>query len=143
MVHTNQQLTPVQKLQYLRNSLSDEPEAFIRHLCVTNKNYEPAWQLLCKRYDNNRAIAQEITQKFWSLSTVGLNDHLGLKHLLDNTSQLLAGIKMCKQEHKICKYYHDHEYRRILGHYSPEFGKVVVDTTITRGRVDGIAIRPD
>src|SRR5277367_1523036 len=46
MVHHRSNLTSVQKLQYLKGSLSDEPLRLIQSLQVTEANYAEAWDRL-------------------------------------------------------------------------------------------------
>lgn len=52
IVHENVNLTPVQKLQYLRSSLTDEAAQLIQALETTSQNYEVVCALLVERYDN-------------------------------------------------------------------------------------------
>ena len=55
-VDANTSLSNIQKLQYLKTSLRDEPAQFLSHLPTSNNNYEVAMKLLEDRYDNTRMI---------------------------------------------------------------------------------------
>lgn len=55
-VHNNNKLCRVQKLHYLKTSLSDEASQLIQHLQLCNENYEPAWELLVQRYENKKVL---------------------------------------------------------------------------------------
>ena len=55
-VDANTSLGNIQKLQYLKTSLRDEPAQLLSHLPASNNNYEVAMKLLEDRYDNTRMI---------------------------------------------------------------------------------------
>lgn len=93
MVHTNAQLTGVQRLQYLRNSIKGEAERIINHLPMKDENYDTAWKLLCERYDNNRAIAHDMMQQFWEIQPCSKNDVIGMKRIVETTNQFLASTQ--------------------------------------------------
>lgn len=49
MVHENDALTEIQKMHYLKNSI-------IKHLEISEINYETAWNMIISRYDNKRLL---------------------------------------------------------------------------------------
>lgn len=67
IVHDNSDLTPVQKLQYLRSSLKEEAGQVIQALETSAQNYEVAWDLLVERYDNRRIIIQSHIRALFEL----------------------------------------------------------------------------
>lgn len=46
----------INKFQYLKSFLTDEPAQMIKHLPFWTDSYERAWTILKKRYENERAI---------------------------------------------------------------------------------------
>lgn len=56
-VHDNDRLQPVQKFQYLKSVLIDEPLALIRNLSLTDANYTSALTILTDRYNRKRLIS--------------------------------------------------------------------------------------
>lgn len=58
IIHDNNEVKPVQKLQYLRSSLEGDAAQVIDSLSTSAENYEIAWTLLVERYDNKRVIIQ-------------------------------------------------------------------------------------
>lgn len=46
----------VQKLQYLKSVLRGEPEELVRNFRLTEANYDAAWTLLKRNYNNNREL---------------------------------------------------------------------------------------
>lgn len=83
IVHDNENLTPVQKLQYLRSSLTNEAAQVIQLLETSSQNYEVAWALLVERYDNRRIIIQSHVRALFDLPKVIKESPLQLRSLVD------------------------------------------------------------
>ncbi|XP_043259050.1 uncharacterized protein LOC122401155 [Colletes gigas] len=56
LIHTQPGLSNIQKLHYLRLSLSGKAETAIGAFSITEDNYEAAWKHLIEIYDNKRAL---------------------------------------------------------------------------------------
>ncbi|CAL7934824.1 unnamed protein product [Xylocopa violacea] len=56
LIHTQSRLSNVQKLHYLRLSLSGKAEQAIEAFSITEQNYNAAWEHLCEIYDNKRVL---------------------------------------------------------------------------------------
>lgn len=56
IIHLNTSISNVQKLQYLKSSLTGDASNVISALEISELNYEVAWGLLKERYDNKRLI---------------------------------------------------------------------------------------
>ncbi|CAK9801781.1 hypothetical protein ANTQUA_LOCUS3006 [Anthophora quadrimaculata] len=56
LIHTQSGLSKIQKLHYLRLSLSGKAESAIGAFSITDDNYEAAWNHLREIYDNKRAL---------------------------------------------------------------------------------------
>lgn len=84
LVHNHPRLTRVEKLWYLKTSLIPDSEAcnLIKHLPVTEANYEAAWQLLCDRYENPRALFKAQMTLFTSQTRIIKEDNLAIQSLL-------------------------------------------------------------
>ncbi|XP_077275276.1 uncharacterized protein LOC143904452 [Temnothorax americanus] len=83
IVHDNANLTPVQKLQYLRSSLSDEAAQVIQSLETSSQNYEVAWALIVERYDNRRIIIQSHIRALFDLPVISKESSTQLRSLVD------------------------------------------------------------
>ena len=92
LIHNNKSLSDVQKLHYLKGSLSGEPEALIRNFATTELNYTEAWKQLTKRYDNKRYNCNAILKTFFSQKSLHNESPAGIKSLLDTTSSCLKGL---------------------------------------------------
>ncbi|XP_037912069.1 uncharacterized protein LOC119652200 [Hermetia illucens] len=93
MVHDNNKLNGVQKLQYLRASVNGEAEQLIRHLTLTENNYAAAWKFLKEGYDNKRAIGNAYMKGIWSLPTSTPASAICHKRILDTTEQFRANTE--------------------------------------------------
>lgn len=58
LIADNVTLTNVQRLHYLKLSLSDEAELLLKNVVVNENNYASAWQTLKDRYDNKRSSSR-------------------------------------------------------------------------------------
>ncbi|XP_011859356.1 PREDICTED: uncharacterized protein LOC105556853 [Vollenhovia emeryi] len=84
IVHDNCDLTPVQKLQYLRSSLKEEAAQVIQALETSSQNYSIAWGLLTERYDNRRIIIQSHVRALFDLPAIAKESPIQLRTLVDS-----------------------------------------------------------
>lgn len=87
IIHTNQDITDVQKLTYLKATLKGEPAGLLRSFETTNQNYDIAWTLLQKRYDNKRRIINNHVQALLDISQMSRESYESLKQII-NTTQI-------------------------------------------------------
>lgn len=62
--------TSVQNFHCLRSTLHSEALQVIKHILITEGNYECGWELLCKRYENKKLMV-----------TTGLDSLLEKSHI--------------------------------------------------------------
>lgn len=93
LVHTNKNLSPVQKLHYLKSNLSGEPETLLRNFSITNENYGEAWKQLLKRYDNKRYNCNALMRLLFTQKPVTSESPSAIKHLLDTTTTCLQSLR--------------------------------------------------
>ncbi|XP_036343642.1 uncharacterized protein LOC118752901 [Rhagoletis pomonella] len=55
-VHQNTSLNNLQRFHYLKSALTDIAAQDIEHVSLIGENYEEAWEMLCKQYDNKRIL---------------------------------------------------------------------------------------
>lgn len=91
-IHSRSTMPSIQKLQYLKSVLRDEPEELIRNFGLTAENYESAWKLLNERYDDKREL---IISHFRILTSfvhcTGLADDL--RRIINKTASSLLALK--------------------------------------------------
>lgn len=93
LIHDNQTLSAVQKLHYLKSSLSGEPDVLLRDLSTIGNNYDEAWKKLIKRYNNKRYNANEILKRLFSQKNSNTESASAIKHLLDTTTSCIKALK--------------------------------------------------
>ncbi|XP_062537957.1 uncharacterized protein LOC134206279 [Armigeres subalbatus] len=59
LIHQNQQLSTIQKFQYLKAVLKGDALRLVQSLAVTATNYGIAWDLLKKRFDNKNFLIKQ------------------------------------------------------------------------------------
>lgn len=86
LIHTNGDLSSVQKMHYLLSVLDKEPLSLVKHLELADGNYEIAYQLLKERYDNKRLIADTHLESILAVT-------LGQQGLTGNLRKLVNTLK--------------------------------------------------
>lgn len=83
LIHENNSIKPIQKFHYLKSSLKGQALELLRSLETSSDNYELAWNLLIKRFDDKKLIAQNHLKSICDLNTIAKENHFGLRQLLD------------------------------------------------------------
>lgn len=91
-IHMRVNMPAVQKLQFLKGVLRDEPEELIRNFGLTAENYECAWKLLNDRYNNRRELIMSHIRAliFLPVCSESADD---LRRLTNKTSSSLLALK--------------------------------------------------
>ncbi|XP_037930338.1 uncharacterized protein LOC119665097 [Teleopsis dalmanni] len=92
LIH-NQRISDSQKLWYLKTNIQGEAEALIKHLQISDANYETAWQLLQSRYENKRVLVSAVLQRLTAQNS--LYDHptvQAIKNMHDTTKESLCEL---------------------------------------------------
>ena len=66
-IHTNETLSKVQKLTYLKSLVSGEAAGLIRSIQVTEAHYSIAWQILMSHYNQPKLIVNNLIEKLMGL----------------------------------------------------------------------------
>ncbi|XP_063630296.1 uncharacterized protein LOC134801610 [Cydia splendana] len=93
LIHNNSSLENVQKLHYLKSSLTGDAEVLLRQFCITGENYTEAWAILKKRYNNKRYIANTVFKKFFGQRELSQESASAIKQLLDTTVECMNVLK--------------------------------------------------
>lgn len=92
VVKENVKLTRVQKLQYLLDSLENEPKKLVQHLDVCDENFEAAMEILMRRYNDQRRIVNNHIDAILELSAAP-DEAKGLKAIYDTCKESLYALK--------------------------------------------------
>ncbi|XP_055848408.1 uncharacterized protein LOC129913631 [Episyrphus balteatus] len=92
VIHCNNRLSDVEKMQYLKNNLKGEASKLLRHLEVSNNNYKVSWDLLNERYANKRRLVNSYLHTLLNQPKVDSESSTQLKKLHDTTKECLYGM---------------------------------------------------
>ena len=73
LIVQNDSLSNVTRLHYLKSSVTDEAEQFLKHVSITEANFVSIWESLKARYDNKRALITAHLQEFINVPNVTNN----------------------------------------------------------------------
>lgn len=93
LIHKNSTLTNIQKYYYLIGSLKGEAAQALRSLKVSSENYDIAWNLLKKRFENKKLIIQNNLRALINLESSKKDSHLALQRFLDNILKIIQSLK--------------------------------------------------
>lgn len=82
----------VNRFRYLKSHLSDEPYRLIKHLPLMAGNYDRAFELLKKRYDNERAIINANLNRLVKLPVLKIESANDLKYIVDITNECISAL---------------------------------------------------
>ncbi|XP_063827477.1 uncharacterized protein LOC135076893 [Ostrinia nubilalis] len=95
LVH-NTSLSDVQKLHYLKTSVSGEAEMLLRNIQITGRNYTQAWNILKERFGNKRIIVNSILKRLFAQKKVISQSASQMKTLLDTTAECITSLNNFK-----------------------------------------------
>lgn len=96
LVHDNMSLTNVQKLYYLKSSITGEAAALLKHIQITDLNYQQCWDALKQRYGNKRLIVNSLLKRLFAQKKCSTQTSSQLKCLLDTTNEVLNSLQNLK-----------------------------------------------
>lgn len=92
-IHKNERLNDLEKLHYLKATLTDEAADDVRHLNVVSENYHVVWDMLEKRYENKRVLFSYYMDLFEQQTTFNDNDVTALRRFIQTTRSCFNAIK--------------------------------------------------
>ncbi|XP_026742369.1 uncharacterized protein LOC113504313 [Trichoplusia ni] len=96
LVHDNPTLSKVQKLHYLKSSLTGEALSLLKHVQVTEDNYNDAFAMLKARFGNKRIIANSILKRLFTQKKITSQTASNIKAILDTTTECLNALTNLK-----------------------------------------------
>jgi len=97
LIHDNRSIDNIQRLQYLRASLTGDAKSLVGSLEVSAANYRVAWDLLKERYDNKRVIAQNHIKAILELPSMTRENAGKLRQIADGASRHLRALEALKR----------------------------------------------
>ena len=93
LVANNENLINVQRLYYLKPSLSGAAQLVVKNITVTDSNYKVAWSALKRRYENLRAIVSSHINNILDATPMKSDWAPELKRVHDSISDSLAALR--------------------------------------------------
>ena len=72
LIHNHAELSNIQKYQYLTSSFRGSAAKLIESIDISNENYEIAWELLRKRYDNPKSASPRARNENLSITRLNI-----------------------------------------------------------------------
>ncbi|XP_055842658.1 uncharacterized protein LOC129909610 [Episyrphus balteatus] len=91
-VDTRKNLSPTHKFHYLKSYLRGDAANLIKHIAISDKNYEEAWDRLEKRYDRCQLIVQSFIETFLSLPSASVPNVQTLRKISDGADEVVRGL---------------------------------------------------
>lgn len=92
LVDQNSSLTGVQKLHYLKSSLTGEACLALKNIAITEANYSTAWDLLKRRYDNTRLIVHSYLRTLLGIPNMSSPSTKDLRSLRDKANDIRQAL---------------------------------------------------
>lgn len=97
VIHLNASISSVQKLQYLKASLTGDAGNVISSLEISDLNYEVAWNLLRERYDNKRVIVRTHIKAIMELPSMVKENSAELRRIADGAVRHIQALQALKR----------------------------------------------
>lgn len=97
LVANRSDLSNVQKLHYLKANLTGVASRVLNNTQITDANYETAWELLKRRYNNPRAVVNAHLQTFVELPSVSAHSPDDLITLRDKSNDIYTALMNLKR----------------------------------------------
>lgn len=90
-IHNNNNLSAAQKFQYLKGLLKEDPANLIRHLQVSDQNYEEALNKLKERYDKPSLVVDSLIETFLKIPKA--DESQELRKLANVADEVIRGLR--------------------------------------------------
>jgi hypothetical protein len=97
LINNNANLNNCQKFHYLKSCLKGEASATIESLTISTDNYNAAYELLIKWYNNIRLIAQEHVLAIINSPVISKANHVSLRKMLNDITTNIEALRVQKQ----------------------------------------------
>ncbi|XP_065094366.1 uncharacterized protein LOC135714877, partial [Ochlerotatus camptorhynchus] len=86
------------KLQYLDKALIGEASGILNARIINDNNYQQAWELLEKRFENPRVIIDTHISGLLSMKPIAKQSFKELRNLIDTCNRHVEGLRFMEQE---------------------------------------------
>ncbi|XP_055585537.1 uncharacterized protein LOC129738382 [Uranotaenia lowii] len=93
LIHSNTQLTAMDKFTYLRSALTGEALQEVSSIEITAANYEIAWAALANRYENRKLIVKTYLDALFKVEMMHKESYDGLSKVIGDFEKNLQMLK--------------------------------------------------
>lgn len=98
LIHSNDNLSDVEKMTYLISSLKGEGLEALGGLNVSASNYSIAWNTLCSRYDSSRSLIFYHIKEIFNMDQLSKESAKGLRGLVDTLRRNVRALQSFLKE---------------------------------------------
>lgn len=101
LIRHNVELSNVEKMHYLRSSLTGEASRLVSNLSLSGDHFMLAWQTLCSRYNNRRVLIDFQLDRLANIKPIKTKSAQGLRDLSTTLTEVLGALKVldCPVQH--------------------------------------------
>lgn len=92
LIHSNESISDMEKLYFLKGALEGEAKEVIHLIDMTASNYSMVWDMLYERYNNAVVLVNDHLKLLESYSPSVKESHSDLRHILDNITKHLHAL---------------------------------------------------
>lgn len=92
LIHWKAELPEVEKFHYLKGCLQGEPKSLIDPLKITRANYQIAWDMLLKRYNNSKLLKKRQVQSLFKLPSLAKESATELHGLVEGFERFVQTL---------------------------------------------------
>ena len=93
LIKNNASLSKVTRLQYLKMKLKSDAAALLRHIKITEANFDAAWKALTDEYENTRLIINSHLQAIIDIPAMKYETASSLRSLRDITNSSVDALR--------------------------------------------------
>ena len=93
LVASHDGISDVERLHYVKTSLSGDAAKSIKSIAVTTGNCERAWSRLVAHYDNKRSLVNSSLSAFFQIRNLTIESVSGLRQLRDATAEAVGILR--------------------------------------------------
>lgn len=97
LIHKDESIPIINKFHYLRLSLKGQAAQLLTSLECSASNYQVAWDLLVKRYENKQVLIKNHIKAIFELEPIAKESLLSLRGLLDGMTRHLRALEVLGQ----------------------------------------------
>ncbi|XP_018372882.1 PREDICTED: uncharacterized protein LOC108767469 [Trachymyrmex cornetzi] len=97
LVIVNHSITAVEKLQYLKTSLTGSAAHLLKNMAVTEDNFPKAWETLSSFYENKTLLVNAALQSLLNLKRMNKESAMDLERLYTSAMQIYTSLETLRR----------------------------------------------